>query len=118
MAPISGIPEADTSLWHGLLADGLQIAEKRRKKGEPGIARPAPFRLEASHVRRLQALGTGGHFELDRLALIERLVAIRLDGRKMDENVLATLSLYESKAFTCVEPLYCSLFFHVFPFRF
>jgi len=69
----------------------------------------------ASHVRRLEALGAFGHFKLDRLAFIERLIALGLDGREMDENIFATLSLYETKAFTSVEPLYCSLFFHVIP---
>ena len=37
----------------------------------------------------------------------------------MDKNVLAALALDESKTFTLVEPLHCSLFFHLcFPFLF
>jgi len=92
---------------------GLQKAENRRKKGGPDQNPARPHGLEASHVRRLEALRTGGHFELDRLAFVQRLVTIRLDGREMDENIFATLALNETKAFTCVEPLNCSLFFHV-----
>ena len=88
----------------------LKTDEKRASRRSSG---PPPLRLEASHVRRLEALGTGGNFEFDRLALVQRLVTIRLDGREVDENIFATLALNETKAFTCVEPLNCSLFFHV-----
>ncbi len=54
--------------------------------------------LEGLDVRGLQALGTLGDFEFNRLAI-------------MDENVLAALALDESKALAGIEPLHCSLFF-------
>jgi hypothetical protein len=62
-------------------------------------------------VRGLQALGTLGDFEFNRLAIIQRLVAISHNRGEMDENVLSTLALDESKALAGIEPLHCSLFF-------
>ena len=67
--------------------------------------------LEGLDVRGLQALGTLGDFEFNRLAIIQRLVAISHDCGEMDENVLAALALDESKALAGIEPLHCSLFF-------
>jgi hypothetical protein len=67
--------------------------------------------LEGLDVRGLQALGTLGDFEFNRLAIIQRLVAISHDRGEMDENVLSTLALDESKALAGIEPLHCSLFF-------
>jgi hypothetical protein len=67
--------------------------------------------LEGLDVRGLQALGALGDFEFNRLAIIQRLVAISHDRGEMDENVLAALALDESKALAGIEPLHCSLFF-------
>src|SRR6266849_6430615 len=67
--------------------------------------------LEGLDVRGLQALGAFGDFEFNRLAIIQRLVAISHDRGEMDENVLSTLALDESKALAGIEPLHCTLFF-------
>jgi hypothetical protein len=67
--------------------------------------------LEGLDVRGLQTLGALGDFEFNRLAIIQRLVAISHDRGEMDENVLSTLALDESKALAGIEPLHCSLFF-------
>jgi hypothetical protein len=67
--------------------------------------------LEGLDVRGLQAFGALGDFEFNRLAIIQRLVAISHDRGEMDENVLSTLALDESKALAGIEPLHCSLFF-------
>ena len=74
--------------------------------------------LEWLDVRGLQALRPASDFEFDRLPFIERLVALRLNGGEVDENVLAALALDEPKALAGVEPLYCSLFFHGTSFSF
>jgi hypothetical protein len=71
----------------------------------------SPFALERGYVRGLQALGASGHFELNRLAFVQRFVSLRNNRGKMDENVLAGLALDESKSLAGVEPLHCSLFF-------
>src|SRR5215470_19930160 len=67
--------------------------------------------LQRLNVRGLQALGAADDFELDRLAVVQRLVAIRLDRGEVDENVLSGLALDEAKALAGVKPLDCSLFF-------
>jgi hypothetical protein len=72
-----------------------------------------PFRLEASDVRSLQALGPAGDFEFNRLAFVQRLVPLGLNGREVDENVLAGLALDEPKTLAGIEPLHCSLFSHL-----
>ena len=71
-----------------------------------------PFRLEASDVGCLQTLGAAGNFEFNRLAFVQRLVTFRLNGRKVDENVLAGLALDEPKTLAGIKPLHCSLFSH------
>jgi len=97
-------------------------AEKQKRAGRlrvpPGIACEVVIPANRDHaylegldVRGLQALGTLGDFEFNRLAIIQRLVAISHDCREMDENVLSTLALDESKALAGIEPLHCSLFF-------
>jgi hypothetical protein len=67
--------------------------------------------LEGLYVRGLQAFWTLSHFEFNRLAIVESLVAIRQNGGEVDENVLPTLALDESKALAGIEPLHGTLFF-------
>jgi hypothetical protein len=67
--------------------------------------------LEGLYVRGLQALGTLGNFEFNRLAIVQRLIAISHDRGEMDENVLTALALDEAEALAGIEPLHCSLFF-------
>jgi hypothetical protein len=68
-------------------------------------------KLEGLYVRSLQALGALGHFEFNRLAIIQRLIAISHNRGEMDENVLTALALDETEALAGIEPLHCSLFF-------
>ena len=72
----------------------------------------APIRLQAGDVRCLQTFRALGHFEFNRLAFVQRFVSLRLDGGKMDEDILAGLALDEPESLAGIEPLYCSLFFH------
>src|SRR5258708_11736402 len=101
---------------------GTERLEKQKRAGRlrvpPGIecevVNPANrdhAYLEGLDVRGLQALGTLGDFEFNRLAIIQRLVSISHDRGEMYENVLAALPLDESKALAGIEPLHCSLFF-------
>jgi hypothetical protein len=107
------------SIW---ICDATITAGEDRPDGEEANGRIAeatrPFRvsrfLEWLDVRGLQALRPARDFEFHRLPFVERLVPLRLDGGKVDENVLAALALDESKALAGVEPLHCSLFFHFF----
>jgi hypothetical protein len=68
--------------------------------------------LEGLDVGGLEALGSLGDFKFNRLAIIERLIAISHNRGEMDENVLTALALDEPEALAGIEPLYCSLFFH------
>jgi hypothetical protein len=82
------------------------------KKADRGCRPTFLRRLEAGDVRRLQALRPTGHFEFNRLAFVQRFIALRLDRGEMDEDVLAGLALDESESLAGVEPLHCSLFSH------
>jgi hypothetical protein len=67
--------------------------------------------LQRLDVRRLQALGAADDFEFNRLAIVQRLIAISHNRGEMDKYVLTALALDESKALAGVKPLHCSLFF-------
>src|SRR5689334_170008 len=61
---------------------------------------------ERADVLRLRALRTLGYVELDLLVLVEGLVALRLDGRVVNEDVVAAVLLGdEAEALLSVEPL-------------
>jgi len=66
--------------------------------------------LERLYVLSLQALGSLFHFELYRLAFLQAAETVRLDGRKMHENIFAALARDESETLGIVKPLHCSLF--------
>jgi hypothetical protein len=74
--------------------------------------------LQRLNVGGLQALGAADDLKLDRLAVVQRAIAIRLDRGEMDENVLSGLALDETKALAGIKPLHCSLFFVHFLFLF
>jgi hypothetical protein len=69
--------------------------------------------LEAGDVLGLQALRARPNLELNCLAFVEALVAVHLDCGKMDEDILTGLALDEPVPLAGVEPLHCSLLFHV-----
>src|SRR5579863_6484645 len=65
-----------------------------------------------SHIRRIQPFRPLLAFELHGLAFVQRLVAVLLDGRKMDEHIFTARALNESVALGSVKPLHHSLFLH------
>lgn len=69
------------------------------------------MKLEGLYVRGLETLGALGHFEFNRLAIVQCLVAISQNGGEVDENVLTALALDEPKALAGIEPLHRTLFF-------
>ena len=69
-----------------------------------------PASLAAADVGCLPTLRALHYVELDGFALVQRLEAFRLDGREMDEYILAILPLNEPVAFCRVEPLYRACF--------
>src|SRR5690242_5260958 len=61
---------------------------------------------DGTNVLRLRALGALRDVELDLLVLVEGLVALRLDGRVVNEDVIAAVLLGdEAEALLGVEPL-------------
>jgi len=79
----------------------------------PKRGRFCSLELERGNVRSLESLRTRGHFEFNRLAVVQRLVSLRLNRGEMHENIVAGLALDESEALAGVKPLYCSLFFQL-----
>ena len=75
------------------------------------MASPPLCWLETYDVGRLQAFGPGHDVEFDRLALVQRLVSIRLNRREVHEDIFSRLALDESIALACIKPLHSSLFF-------
>src|ERR1700682_1097694 len=83
----------------------------RKQKGPLPGTFPV-YRLEACDVLCLKALRALLYFELHRLTLIERLVAVHHDRGKVYKNVFPGLALDEPVALRSIEPLNCSLFLH------
>src|SRR3954449_2252880 len=69
-------------------------------------------RLERHDVLCLQPLGAVGHFELDGGAFGKAAEAAALDGREVNEHVLALLSGDEAEALRVVEPFDGTGLFH------
>jgi hypothetical protein len=109
--PLEGL---DAALWNSLQrAAGHNRVDK--KKGRRIEAR-RPFvilrsGLEGLDVRGLQALRSFGDLEFNRLAVIQRLIAISHNRGEMHEHIFSTLALDETEALAGVKPLHCSLFF-------
>src|SRR5262245_10833644 len=68
--------------------------------------------LRANHVGGLETLGALQQIELHSFALVQSAVAVLLDGREMNENVLPCGALDKSISFSPVEPLDCTLLSH------
>src|SRR5882762_3085057 len=66
-------------------------------------------RLRFANVRGLKSLGSTDDIELQPLAFGQRLEALALDRGVVDEHVLATLLLDETKTLCFVEPLHRSV---------
>jgi hypothetical protein len=58
----------------------------------------------------LQAFRALFDFKFHQLAFVQGFVALRLNGRKVDEDVFARLPLNEPVAFRCIKPLHDTLF--------
>jgi len=67
-------------------------------------------KLDLCDVLRLEALRTLTDLELNKLTLVQRLIAIHLDGGEVNEDVFPRLTLDETISLRCVEPLHHTLF--------
>src|SRR5215211_6304409 len=99
----------------------LDPAECKNTVGQPGGRTTRPGPLEGTGPRccsrgsgaanrvGLRTLLALDDLEADPLALVEALVAVHLDGRVVDEDVLAAVDGDEAEALLGVEPLHGAL---------
>jgi hypothetical protein len=83
------------------------------EKGSPMAALPeniSDVHLDYGHVLCLQALRALDDAELHGLAFLKATETIRLNRRKMHEDIFAVLAADKAKAFCVVKPLHRSLF--------
>ncbi len=84
------------------------------KKLKGSLRRPFEFligwRLENLNALCLETLGSLNDAELDRLTFLQGAETARLDGGEMYEDIFAGLTGDETKTFSVVKPLHCTLF--------
>ena len=88
------------------------------KLAKPGTVIPGPaevVRLENLDVFGLEALRAPSNGEFNRLAFLQAAESVRLNRRKMHEDIFAVLAADEAESLRVVKPLYCSLFHCVVP---
>ena len=76
------------------------------------------YRLQNLYVLCLEAFRPLNDVELDCLAFLEAPETIRLNRRKVHEDVFAILAADKTKSLCVVKPLHCSLFHCVCTFFF
>jgi len=74
------------------------------------------FYLQNLYVLCLEAFRPLNDVELDCLAFLKAPETVRLNCRKVHEDIFAVLAADESKSLGVVKPLHCSLFHCVLPF--
>src|SRR5687768_730955 len=88
------------------IASGPSPLRGRSQSLDQLWSRSSVSRSERTDVLRLGALGALGDVELDLLVLVQRLVAVGLDGRVVHEDVVAAVLLRdEAETLLGVEPL-------------
>jgi hypothetical protein len=90
--------------------------------GEAPTRRSAHFDRWSPSARHryvccLQTLRALRNLKLNFRPLLEAPIAVRLNGREVDEYIFAILPLDESIALRRVKPFHCAFFFHVLPFQ-
>ena len=68
--------------------------------------------LDPYYIGSLEALGPLQQVEFDGLTLIERAIAILLNGGKMNKDIFAGGTLDKTVSLRPVEPLYCTFLSH------
>jgi hypothetical protein len=97
--------------FKGEPAGNLTLKKKAAHRSAPLVIVILRSGLEGLDVGGLQALGSLGNLEFNRLAVIQRLIAISHNRGEMHEHIFSTLALDETEALAGVKPLHCSLFF-------
>jgi hypothetical protein len=106
----SGLWSADKApLSLSTLVEVRKVQDGVLRKPGPEVILPR-WVLKLNHVCRLESLRSLYDLELDGRTFLKATIAVSLDRRKVDEDVLATLPLDETIPLAGVEPLYGSLF--------
>jgi hypothetical protein len=74
------------------------------------LPREVRWGLDHPDVLRLFAFAAGSDVELDALTVLERLVTVSGDIRKVNEDVIALLARDEPETLFRVEELHCALY--------
>src|ERR1017187_9224391 len=85
---------------------------KNPPAGNGRVDNHSASRLRANDVARLKAFGAFEQIKLHGLTLVERAVAVLLNGGEMYENVFARGALDKAISLRPVEPLHCSFLSH------
>jgi len=85
--------------------------KKPSSLGKEGLWKNA-IRLDADNIGGLEAFGAFQQIKFHGLALIERTVAILLNGGKMNEDILPGWTLNKTVTLRPVKPLHCAFFSH------
>ncbi len=98
----------------------LMLSERCRKARNGGFRAALVNRicLQNLYVFCLEAFGPLNDVELDCLAFLKAPETVRLNCRKVHEDIFAVLAADKSKSLCVVKPLHCSLFHCVVPFSF
>src|SRR5713101_1135571 len=101
----------DPSLGHTALFPWTEGKRPCPPAETPPVSRASiVLALGLGDVLGLVALGTLPDFKLDCLAFRQSLVAVHLDGREVNEDILARLALDEPIPLGSVKPLHHTLF--------
>jgi hypothetical protein len=91
---------------------------RKARKGEFRALAGQSICLQNLYVFCLEAFRPLNDVELDCLAFLKAPETVRLNCRKVHEDILAILAADKSKSLGVVKPLHCSLFHCVYTFFF
>jgi hypothetical protein len=84
-----------------------------RTGGTDGTGPPSIIYLYLHNVLGLITLRPLGDVELDLIAFVKRFETAGLDGGMVDKNIISGSAADKSVALLVIEPLDCSLLFHL-----
>jgi len=85
------------------------INQKSPRLSSQGFLVSASQLLDNNHVAGLETLGALFNSELNLLAFLQVLETLALNGREVDEDIIAAIASEEAVALRSVEPLDCTV---------
>ena len=92
----------------------ISISKIKEGPGGPSLAflYCRGIKSNSHYVLGLQSFGALLNLELHLRAFIQGAIPVGLDGRKVNEHIVAARSLDETITFRGIEPLHCTFFLH------